>query len=289
MKKLISVILASAILFALCPYAFATNDVYCRINDATVTSVNTSLPGIQTVGDTTYHIGVGEVLSYDSHEDKATGSMPGNYNSLAVGSYDWVKHSNETRPVFTKNSNDTSALFCLNKGTSAQMAYYTFNKGTGLSGKFSVEYKVKAESETALDLRFISTGSSAYGWDNTYQIIYAFMKFYENDFVFQNATRNEDNAKDTVTGYHTYKPAFNTWITVRLDIDTVALSYDVYANGEKLGTDLPFHYATLAENDRNDSQKASTNLGFMRVREAGLGGNVYFDDIAVYKHDSATI
>lgn len=287
MKKLLSVILASAILFSLCPHVLAANNVYCRINDANISAIDTSLPGVQTVGDTTYHVGVGEVLSYDTHEDKAEGTMPGDYDRLAVGSYDWVKQSSETRPVFTKNSNDTSALFSLNKA-SAQMAYYTFNKGTGLSGKFSVEYKVKADGETALDLRFISTGSSKYGWDNTYQIIYAFMKFYENDFVFQNASRKEDNLVDNVTGYHTYKPAFNTWITVRLDIDTAALSYDVYANGEKIGTNIPFHYATLAENDRNDTQKAATNLGFMRVREANVAGTVEFDDIAVYKNDSAT-
>lgn len=160
----------------------------------------------------------------------------------------WTQKSEEIRPQFVTDGSDTFCRFPLDADTT-QMAYYTFNKGTGINSDITVEYKVRAEAKTVIDLRFISTGSNKLGWDNKYQIIYAFMRFNENDFIFQNAARKEDNSGDVVKGYHTYKPAIGKWITVRLDIHFDSLCYDVYADGQLLAESLPFHYSTMPESE----------------------------------------
>lgn len=288
MKKLLSVILASAMLFTLCPYAFAANDVYCRINAANISAIDTSLPGIQTVGDTTYHVGVGEVLSYDTHQEKVNGSTPGGFNNLASGDYGWVKLSSENRPVYTDYKGDTSAVFSLKQNESSPIAFYTFNKENGIGGDVSIEYKIKSDAETVVDLRFISSASTNVGWEQSYQTIYAFMLFDKNGFEFRNVSRKEDNSGDNISQHLTNTPALNKWITVRLDIHHSSLSYDLYADGKLLALSLPFHYATLPESNRNEYQKASRDLGYIRISGANKAGNVEFDDIALYKLNSDT-
>lgn len=288
MKKFLSVLLASAMLFTLCPYAFAANDVYCRINDANVTAINTSIPGVQTVGDTTYHVGVGEVLSYDTHEDRTNGAVPGGFNNLDSGDYGWVKLSSESRPVYTDYKGDTSAVFSLKQNESSPIAFYTFNKGNGIGGDVSIEYKVKSDAETVVDLRFISSASTNAGWEQSYQTIYAFMLFNKNGLEFRNVTRKKDKSGDEVSQHRTVTSAINRWITVRLDIHHSSLSYDLYADGNLIASSLPFHYSTLSESDRNDYHKASTDLGYIRISGANKAGNVEFDDIAVYKPNSDT-
>lgn len=287
MKKILSVVMAIVILALCCPAAFAAGDVYCRIN-SDITGVDTSLPGVQVVGDTTYHVGVGEVLSYDTHEDKTVGSNPGTISSLANGSYGWVKIENGSRPVFTEDDGDTSVKFPLST-SNAQIAYYAFNKGAGVGGNISLEFKVKADAPTNADIRFINSTTDN-GSNQLAQFIYAFLAINENSLVFTNVEqRYEATGKDTLTKYTADITGVNKWATVRIDIHPDSETFDLYVDGKCIEKSIPVYFKRIAAEART-AEQSKVDLAFMRVRDitATTSANLYFDDIAVYNNDSQT-
>lgn len=287
MRKLISFILIAVMLIMCCPSAFASGDVYCRIN-SDIPGVDTSLPGVQVVGDTTYHVGVGEVLSYNTHEDKTIGTTPGIASSVPAGSYDWVTIEKGSRPVYTEENGDTSVKFPLST-SSSQIAYYAFNKGTGVSGNVSVEFKLKADAPTNVDIRFINSNTTN-GSDHLPQIIYATIGINANALIFTNIEqRYTPTGRDTLTNYTADITGVDKWATVRIDIHPDSETFDLYVDGKSIAKSIPVYFKRIAAEERTDVQD-KIDLAFMRVRDisAPTPANLYFDDIAVYNNDSET-
>lgn len=287
---MLSLLIVISILLMLMPAAvMAADDIYCRVGEAVFladgTAVDTSLPGIQNVNGTNIHVGVPKIDLYDSFENQAGATLPGTATTIAQGGSGWIKLSTATQPVYTAVDGEIVTNFAFSPDTNGNyLAYYTFNRsdnttapGIGRTGKFAIEFKVRADAPVKSDIRFINSTASGF---TTNQMVYSYLDIRDGKLTLSNVTKNDGSVM-----LPSAPVLLNEWATVRFDFDTAAHCYDFYVNGKLVKAKNSFFAATEAEKTGN---LATVDVAYMNVTNAKNSQGAYdtanfqIDDIAVY-------